>query len=322
MAHAVQLAQPWQGRVGSRPHVGAVVVNQQGEVVGEGATEGRIGPHAEVIALTKAGQNANGGTLYVTLEPCSHYGVTPPCVDAVKASGVARVVVAVTDPDEKVSGHGIELLEKNGCKVEVGCYADVVERQLRAYLHHRRTGRPFVVLKMATSLDGRIAAPDGSSQWITGEQARQDVHRWRAESNAVIVGAGTIRADDPALNVRYGFSDGENDPERIVLGTVSTDAKVQPCRSLTGPLDEVLAQLGKEGHLQVLVEGGAGVAHDFHAAGLVDLYLWYLAPAFFGGDDAKAVFAGSGVPTIDGLWRGRIVNIAQLGDDLRLEIEA
>lgn len=322
MAQAAQLAQPWQGRVGSRPHVGAIVVDEKGNVIGEGATQGVTGPHAEVMALAAAGEKAKGATLYVTLEPCSHHGVTPPCVDAIKASGISRVVVAVVDPDENVAGQGLKQLQDHGCVVEVGCGSSLVQKQLQAYLHHRRTGRPFVILKMATTLDGSIAAPDGSSQWITGDQARQDVHLWRAQSNAILVGAGTVRADDPSLTVRYGFAHADAEPMRIVLGEAPTNAKAQPCRSLQGPLPEILDQLGAEGVLQLLVEGGASVAHDFHASGLVDLYLWYLAPAFFGGDDAKSVFSGAGAPSIDGLWRGRIVNIVPLGDDLRLEIEA
>jgi diaminohydroxyphosphoribosylaminopyrimidine deaminase/5-amino-6-(5-phosphoribosylamino)uracil reductase len=174
------------------------------------------------------------------------------------------------------------------------------------------------VLKMAASLDGRTSAPDGSSKWITGAEARADAHRLRAESDAVIVGAGTIRADDPALTVRD--ADGP-DPLRVVLGKAPADAKVHPCVELDGPLPEVLDELGRRGVLQAMVEGGPTVAGAFHRAGLVDRYVLYLAPALFGGDDGTAVFAGAGAPTMDDVWRGRIASVERLGDDLRVELE-
>lgn len=290
----------------------------------EGATDGRTGPHAEIIALDAAGDAAVGSTLYVTLEPCSHHGATPPCADAVIAAGVARVVIALSDPDPKVAGRGIERLRAAGIEVVVGVGGAEASTQLAAYLHHRRTGRPLVVLKLAATLDGRTAAPDGTSQWITGEAARLDAHRLRADCDAIIVGAGTVRADDPALTVR--LPDGERGPDdtepvRIVLGAAPADAAVQPCLERSGDLGVILDGLGADGMLQVLVEGGAGVAHAFHSAGLVDRYVLYMAPALFGGDDARGLFAGPGAATIADLWRGRIVDVARLGDDLRLEIE-
>jgi diaminohydroxyphosphoribosylaminopyrimidine deaminase/5-amino-6-(5-phosphoribosylamino)uracil reductase len=263
--------------------------------------------------------------MYVTLEPCSHHGRTPPCADAVIEAGVSRVVVGVTDPDPKVSGQGIKRLRTAGIEVEVGCRQSEIERQLAPYLHHRSTGRPFVVLKLASTLDGRSAAPDGSSQWITGDEARLDAHRLRADSDAILVGAGTVKADNPSLTVRLPEderSPGDSDPLRIVLGTAPADAAVQPCLELGGDLGAVLDELGARGVIQLMVEGGPTVAHAFHAAGLVDRYVLYLAPAFFGGNDALGLFSGPGAPTIGGLWRGRIVDVARVGDDLRLEIEA
>jgi diaminohydroxyphosphoribosylaminopyrimidine deaminase/5-amino-6-(5-phosphoribosylamino)uracil reductase len=263
--------------------------------------------------------------MYVTLEPCSHHGRTPPCADAVIEAGVSRVVVGVTDPDPKVSGQGIERLRTAGIEVEVGCRQSEIERQLAPYLHHRSTGRPFVVLKLASTLDGRSAAPDGSSQWITGDEARLDAHRLRADSDAILVGAGTVKADNPSLTVRLPedeHSPGDTDPLRIVLGTAPADAAVHPCLELGGDLGAVLDELGARGVIQLMVEGGPTVAHAFHAAGLVDRYVLYLAPAFFGGNDALGLFSGPGAPTIGGLWRGRIVDVARVGDDLRLEIEA
>jgi diaminohydroxyphosphoribosylaminopyrimidine deaminase/5-amino-6-(5-phosphoribosylamino)uracil reductase len=199
-----------------------------------------------------------------------------------------------------------------------------VAQQLAPYLHHRRTGRPLVILKLASSLDGRTAAPDGTSQWITGTEARLDVHRLRADSDAICVGAGTIRADDPTLTVRLPEierSSGDTEPLRVVLGTAPSDAAVQPCLEMQGDLLGILDDLGSRGVLQLLVEGGATVAHAFHTAGLVDRYVLYMAPAFFGGDDGVPVFSGPGADTIDALRRGRIVEMRRVGDDLRLDLE-
>ncbi|MEY2459483.1 MAG: diaminohydroxyphosphoribosylaminopyrimidine deaminase, partial [Acidimicrobiaceae bacterium] len=205
-----------------------------------------------------------------------------------------------------------------GLTVDVGVCADAVRSQLAPYVKHRTTGRPWVLLKLAASLDGRTAAPDGSSQWITGPAARADTHRLRAESDAVIVGAGTVRTDDPALTVRD--ADG-NDPLRVVLGQAPEGARVHPCVELNGNLPDVLDELGRRGVIQAMVEGGATVAGAFHREGLVDQYVLYLAPALFGGDDARPMFAGQGASTIDDVWRGRITSVEQLGDDLRVELQ-
>lgn len=322
MRRAIEAGERARRTVTPRPWVGAVVVPAEGTgVVFDGSTDGRDGPHAEPVALAAAGHAARGATVYVTLEPCSHHGRTPPCADALIAAGVARVVVGVEDPDPQVSGQGIAKLRAAGIEVLVGVGADEVVAQLAPYLHHRRTGRPYVVLKLAATLDGRIAAPDGTSQWITGPEARADAHRLRADCDAILVGAGTVRADDPSLTVRLpaGETDGV-EPRRFVLGDIPTGAKVAPATSLRGELSEILDRLGDEGVVQLLVEGGATVAHDFHAAGLVDRYVLYLAPALFGGDDARPALAGPGVPTIAELWRGRIVSLGRLGDDLRIDL--
>jgi diaminohydroxyphosphoribosylaminopyrimidine deaminase/5-amino-6-(5-phosphoribosylamino)uracil reductase len=205
----------------------------------------------------------------------------------------------------------------------VGAAAAEVTEQLAPYLKHRTTGQPWVVLKLAASLDARTAAPDGTSRWITGEEARRDAHLLRARSDAILVGAGTVRADDPALTVRLG-SDGPapRQPLRVVLGAAPAGAKVQPALELSGALGDVLTELGRRGVLQLLVEGGASVAHDFHVAGLVDRYVFYLAPALFGGDDARPLFAGPGAGTIEDVWRGRLVSVERLGEDLRVEVAA
>ena len=224
-----------------------------------------------------------------------------------------------------MDGRGIAALRAAGVEVEVGVEADVVAEQLAPYVSHRRTGRPWVVLKLASTLDGRIAAPDGSSRWITGDAARLDAHRLRAVSDAVLVGAGTVRVDDPSLTVRLPegdpwFRGPDEQPVRVVLGAAPAGAHVLPALELSGPLDEVLDDLGSRGMVQVLVEGGAGVAHDLHAAGLVDRYVLYLAPALFGGDDARPLFAGPGAPTVDEVWRGEVRSVTSLGGDVRVEL--
>lgn len=318
MREAISAAAQVRAATSPNPWVGAVVETADGEVA-LGATEPPGGRHAEVVALDAVRGRAAGATVWVTLEPCSHHGRTPPCADALIEAGVARVVVAVEDPDANVSGQGIERLRSAGVEVEVGVLGQEVEAQLAPYLSHRRTGRPWVVLKLAATLDGRTAAPDGSSRWISGEPARADAHRLRAESDAVLVGAGTVRADDPSLTVRHVEG---RDPLRVVLGRAPRGARVHPCLEVQGDLAEVLDDLGRRGVVQLLVEGGASVAHDFHAAGLVDRYVIYLAPALFGGDDARGLFAGPGVKKIDDLWRGRILSCERLDEDLRIEVGA
>jgi diaminohydroxyphosphoribosylaminopyrimidine deaminase / 5-amino-6-(5-phosphoribosylamino)uracil reductase len=323
MRRAISLASVVRRTTPPNPWVGCVVVaagddERPGAWFG-GATAPPGGPHAEIVALEAAGDRARGGTLFTTLEPCCHHGRTPPCVDAVVSSGVSRVVVGVTDPDPAVSGGGVDALRAAGVEVVTGVLADEVHDQLDPYLKHRRTGRPWVVLKLAASLDGRIAAPDGSSRWITGDEARADAHRLRAESGAVLVGAGTVRADNPELTVRTGDVP-DRQPLRVVLGQVPDDARVQPAMAASGSIEAVLDDLGARGVLQVLVEGGATVAHAFHRSGLVDRYVLYLAPALFGGNDAVPMFAGPGAPTMEQVWRGRLVSVEELGNDLRVEL--
>ena len=263
------------------PWVGCVVDAGDGQFLG--ATSPPGGNHAEINALEAAGWRAEGADLYTTLEPCAHYGRTGPCVDAIVAAGIARVVIAVEDPDPAVSGRGIAALEAAGVTVETGVRAAEASELLAPYLKHRRTGLPWVVLKLAASLDGRIAAPDATSRWITGTAARADAHRLRAESDAVLVGAGTVRADDPSLTVRdwqppSGVTPRTAQPLRIVLGTAPPDTRIHPALEMDGPLEQVLRMLGERGVIQLLVEGGAATAAAFHRAGLVDHYAVYLAP--------------------------------------------
>ncbi len=305
------------------PWVGCVI--DTGDAQFTGTTSPPGANHAEINALEAAGERARGADLYTTLEPCHHQGRTGPCTEAIVAAGIARVFVAIQDPDLQVSGRGVAALREAGITVETEVRAAEATEQLAPYLKHRRTGRPWVVLKLAATLDGRIAAPDATSRWITGPEARSDVHRLRAESDAVLVGAGTVRADDPALTVRDwhpppGVTPRSGQPQRVVLGSAPPDARIHPALELDGPLEEVLDELGGRGVIQLLVEGGAATAAAFHRLGLVDQYCVYLAPALFGGDDGRAMFTGPGAATISDLWRGEITSVVKLGPDLRIDL--
>jgi len=325
MALALEAAQLVRHRTSPNPWVGAVLVDPDGNSH-IGATMPPGGAHAERVALADAGAQAAGSTIYTTLEPCNHTGRTGPCTEAIIEAGVARVVVGIEDPDPQVAGTGIARLREAGLTVDVGVMAPEIEHQLTPYLHHRRTGHPWVVLKLAASADGRTAAPDGTSQWITGGEARVDAHRLRAESDAILVGAGTVRADDPSLTVRDWPTDGSipagevTNPRRIVLGSAPPDARVRPCVEWDRSLTSLLAQLGTEGVVQLMVEGGATVAASFHHAGLVNQYVLYTAPILFGGDDSRGLFAGPGAATIGDVWRGAITSVVRLGEDLRIDM--
>ena len=306
-------------RLRSRPNpwVGAVVVSGEGKVF-VGATREPGNAHAEIVALQQAGDLAQGATLFSTLEPCSHTGRTGPCTAAIIQAGITRVVVGTQDPDVKVSGNGIQQLRNAGISVEVGVLEHEVRSQLAAYLHHRSTGRPFVVLKMASTIDGRIAAADGTSKWITGQTARKRVHELRAQSDAIVVGAGTVRTDNPSLTVRD--VDGPS-PRRIVLGKISDQALVHPCTQWTGTLPDLLDTLGKEGVVQLLVEGGARVAASFHRERLINQYIMHIAPVIAGGDNAAGVFAGPAAATMTDMWRGRVVSTTNLDGDIEIILE-
>lgn len=322
MARAIARAEHSRLLAPPNPWVGCVIVTADGTSF-EGGTQRPGDRHAERVALDNAGDRARGATLYTTLEPCSHTGRTGPCTSAIIEAGVQRVVVAVLDPDENVAGSGVQLLEQAGIDVTVGPGHQAVESQLRPYLHHRRTGRPWVVNKVASTLDGRTAAADGSSQWITGERARADVHRLRAESDAILAGAGTIRIDDPRLTVRGVLAPDGNpvrEPRRIVLGEAPPEAKVHPCTEFSGELPDLLEQLGSEGVVQLMIEGGATVANSFHSAGLIDQYVTYLAAAVMGGDDGAPVFRGKGAASMPNLFRGRFESITPLADTLRIDV--
>ena len=316
---AVAQAEAVRRYTAPNPWVGCVIVCRNGDIH-TGATEPPGGRHAEIVALDgaqRAGADLTGATLYSTLEPCSHHGRTGPCTEAILRTPITRVVIGTMDPDVQVAGSGAAALRAAGLSVDVGIEASTVQQQLRPYLHHRRTGRPLVVLKMAATLDGRIAAADGSSQWITGEAARRRVHELRADSQAVCTGAGTIRADDPELTVRHVSGP---DPRRVVLGRAPEGARVRPCLEWDGPLPELLDRLGSEGVLQLLVEAGPTVAGSFHRERLVDQYVLHLAPAL-AGSECPGLLAQSTTLTIAELWRGRITHTSMLGPDLEVILE-
>jgi len=319
MTMAVAAAEKARYFAPPNPWVGAVVVSDRGVVVSEGHTQVPGESHAEIEALRRAGDLARGSTMVVTLEPCCHVGRTGPCVEAIVAAGVARVVIGIEDPDPRVAGQGIALLKASGIDVELGIEAELVREQLAAYLWHRVTGRPYVVAKVASTLDGAVAMADGTSQWITGEAARRDAHVLRAQSQAVLVGAGTVRLDDPTLTAR--LDDVVLEPLRVVLGRAPIDAKVRPCLELSGDLGHVLDEIAAHDVLQLLVEGGPTTLSAFIEAGLVNHVVWYVAAAFAGGAGTIGALESLSTPSIGALRRGRVVGVRRIGEDIRVDVE-
>jgi diaminohydroxyphosphoribosylaminopyrimidine deaminase/5-amino-6-(5-phosphoribosylamino)uracil reductase len=356
MRRALELAERGRGSTSPNPMVGAVLL-RDGEIVGEGFHQAPGEPHAEALALLQAGARAAGATCYVTLEPCAHHGRTPPCADALIAAGVVRVVAAIEDPDPHVRGQGFARLRAAGVEVELGPGAAAAEAQNAAFLLHRRQGRPRVTLKAAASLDGKVAAADGSSQWITGEAARADAHRLRAEADAVAVGAGTALADDPRLTVRLPGRNGRQ-PLRVLIDAtgrtgagghlfdraaptlVATTASARPAalhawaasgaevllcpeaRAASGEagvdLGWLTKALGERGVLELLVEGGPRLHASFWEAGLADRLVWYLAPLVIGGDSAPGLLPAAGARTLTAARAVRVDTVDRIGPDLRI----
>lgn len=324
MALAVEQSEAVKGSTYPNPPVGAVILDADGQVVGVGGTQPAGAAHAEVVALRRAARLAAGGTAVVTLEPCNHQGRTGPCVDALLQAGVSSVVYAVSDPNPMASGGAARLAEA-GVSVQSGILADAVSGgPLREWLHRQRTGRPHVTWKYAASVDGRSAAADGSSQWITGDAARADVHRLRAVADAIVVGTGTVLADDPTLTARG--PDGSlapRQPLRVVVGEreISSEARVLNDDSRTmvirtrDPLEVLLALSDRT---DVLLEGGPTLAGAFIRAGLVDRILAYLAPILLGGPIAAVDDVG--VANIGQARRWRYDGIDQVGADVRLSL--
>ena len=349
MARALQLAERGCYTTKPNPMVGCVLV-RDGEIVGEGWHQRAGGPHAEILALQAAGDAARGATAYVTLEPCAHTGRTGPCADALIEAGVSKVIAAMADPFPQVSGAGFEKLRAAGIEVATGLMQAQARALNRAFFSRIERGRPWLRVKLGVSLDGRTALASGESKWITSPESREDVHRWRARCGALLTGAGTVLADDPHLTVRLQEATDFVPPIRVVLdpglatvargnvreGDVPTlyfhapDAK--PPRDIPlqrhavpvsrGMLDlkAVLEELARRDINEVQVETGATLAGAFLHAGLVDELLIYMAPELLG-DDARPMFDGLGIARMADAFKLRMVDIRQIGPDLRLLLQ-
>ncbi|MEW2016521.1 bifunctional diaminohydroxyphosphoribosylaminopyrimidine deaminase/5-amino-6-(5-phosphoribosylamino)uracil reductase RibD [Rhodococcus sp. NPDC076796] len=324
MALAVEASESARGISSPNPAVGAVILDAAGVVVGIGSTRPPGGPHAEIVALAEAGDRARGGTAVVTLEPCNHTGRTGPCSQALIAAGIAAVVHAVADPNPLASGGGAAL-RAAGIRVAQGI-GEIAVRQgpLRSWLHKQRTGRPHVTWKYAATLDGRSAAADGTSQWITGPQARAHVHAERAKLDAIVVGTGTVLADDPRLTARC--PDGTlapHQPVRVVVGSrqIPATAAIRGSDAPTVFLDThdpaaVIDALSE--HTDIQIEGGPTLAGAFLAAGLVDRVVAYVAPAVLGSGPAAVENAGIG--TIADAIRFRTETVTMIGNDILIGV--
>jgi len=339
MSLAIEEALKGGKRVFPNPLVGAVVLDEKGNTVSSGYHACCGAPHAEREALSRASETA-GCTLVVTLEPCCHHGRTPPCTDAIVKAGIKRVIVAMVDPDSQVSGRGIAELREHGVQVEVGLLKDEAEKLNEIYIHHRRTGRSFLHLKMAGTLDGRSAAADRSSRWITGEAARKKVHEYRRNAHAVLVGGGTALADDPSLTVRgvdcsresqparIVYTDSElpeslqifNSPGRTIIATDS-DITIPDSAELWAGIhspEDLLRRTAGEGLGLVFCEGGKTLAASLLQAGLVDRLSIFTAPALLG-QAGYPLLGDLGVKSIDGIIRLKDVTVERLGEDTLTE---
>ncbi len=316
LERALELAERGRGATHPNPIVGAVVVSGD-ELVGEGWHERAGGPHAEVVALEAAGEKARGATLYATLEPCAHHGRTPPCADAVAAAGITRVVAAAGDPNPKTDGKGFDRLRAAGIEVELpgGELERRARRQNEAYRRWVASGRPFVTYKAAMTLDGRVAAGGGDARWVSGETSRRLVHELRAASDAVAVGMGTVRVENPKLTARDVGA--VRQPRRLAFGhgPLPAGSELELC---AGPLEDELRRLAEEGVQSLLLEGGPTLAGAFLRAGLIDKLLLFVAPKLVGGADAPPLFAGPGVRAMADVIPLSSLEAAPVGDDLLL----
>lgn len=352
MERALRLAEQGEYSAKPNPCVGCVIV-KNGEIVGEGWHERAGEPHAEVHALKQAAVNASGATAYVTLEPCSHHGKTPPCAEALIEAGVTRVVVAVQDPNPLVAGQGVEKLREAGVDVSLGLLEDQARALNKAFCHKMTTGKPYVMSKVAMSLDGRTAMASGESQWITGSAARQDVHRLRAQSDLILTGVGTVLADDPRLTARDGLADCLVEQPRIVVldsqlkiplaaailregahTTILTcsdhQQAIQALRNVGCNVEIVAADNNGQVDLQavhewlvsqainsVMIEAGALLNGACLQAGLVDELVVYMAPSALG-SDARGAFSMPQVSTLSDRVQLNYVGMEQLGEDIKL----
>jgi diaminohydroxyphosphoribosylaminopyrimidine deaminase/5-amino-6-(5-phosphoribosylamino)uracil reductase len=349
MARALRLAKKGEYTTRPNPMVGCVIANGE-EIVGTGWHERKGGPHAEVFALQAAGERARGATAYVTLEPCSHKGSTGPCADALIAAGVTRVVGAMSDPFPKVNGSGFDKLRAAGIQVDTGLMEAQAREINRGFLSRIERGRPWLRVKLATSLDGRSALASGDSKWISSEAARRDVQKWRARAGAILTGAGTVLIDDPHLTVRLGDDTPFAPPLRVVLdpglatvarghvreggaptlylhapdarmprGIEADHAAINVTHGLMD-LDAVLKLLGEREINEVQVEAGATLAGAFLTAGLVDELLLYVAPLMLG-ERARPLFDGLHIDEMTERLAMRIVETRRIGSDVRVLLQ-
>ena len=317
LERAIELAE--RGRLTTKPNpvVGCVIVSADGAVVGEGWHERAGGPHAERVALDAAGDRACAATVYVSLEPCVHHGRTPPCADALIDAGVGRVVVAALDADPRTATRGVGALREAGIVVELAG-GELQQRALRQNEGFRcwvSRGRPFVIYKAAITLDGKSAASSGDAHWVSGEASRRRVHELRASCDAVAVGMGTVRLENPSLTARE--VEVVTQPRRLAFGRgplpAGSELELQP-----GPLGDVLRSLAGEGVQTLLLEGGPTLAGAFLREGLIDKLLLFVAPKLVGGDDAPSLFAGPGAPTMVEVYSAHDIKLERLGSDVAL----
>ena len=355
MAQAIRLAERGLNTTSPNPRVGCVIV-RDGKVVGEGWHERAGQPHAEVLALQAAGELARGGTAYVSLEPCCHQGKTPPCTQALIHAGVSRVVAAMTDPNPLVAGKGLKMLQEAGIETSLGLMETEAKALNPGFVKRMATGRPWLFSKLAMSLDGRTAMASGESRWITGPEARHDVHRLRARSCAILTGIGTILADDPFLTARYSAHDPNvRQPARIVVDSrfrLPPTAKLlsQPGRTLLLGLEaeaakaQALREAGAEIHFlpagldgrvdlnaaiellgqlqfnEVMVEAGATLNGELLRDGLVDEYVVYLAPSILG-DEGRGLFHLPGLECMADRFELIIKDVRSVGNDIRIALK-
>ena len=350
MHRALELARGALGATSPNPSVGAVIV-RDGRIIGEGFTQPPPGDHAEIVALKQAGESARGAALYVVLEPCPHFGRTPPCAEAIIEAGIAEVHYAIADPDPQVNGGGHRKLEAAGVAVHVGEGEAEARRVNEAFIKHRTTGLPFVIAKYAASLDGRIAAAAGDSRWVSGPQTREWAHELRTKVDAILVGSSTVVIDDPLLTARPDNKDAERQPLRVVVdsrGRTPPMARILggPAKTLIATLDSapepwraslraagaevvtlpsdgervdlraLLRELAGRDVLSLLVEGGGVILGSFFDLGLVDKVHAVIAPIIIGAEDAPAAVAGRGAYRMADALRLRDITVDRLGDDL------
>ena len=350
MRRALDLARAARGTTSPNPPVGAAVV-RDGRIVGEGATQPPPGDHAEIGALRQAGESARGAALFVTLEPCSHFGRTPPCADAVIAAGIARVIAAVRDPNPKVSGRGFARLRQAGIAVEIGEGREEAEDLIAPHAKLVATGLPLITVKFAMSLDGKIATRTGESKWITGEESRRHVHEMRAASDAIMAGIGTVLADNPSLTARgadnaplprqplrvIADSAGRIPPDAALLKqpgetliaaasenaasrirALGADALALPAADGRVDLRALMTALAERGIASVFVEGGGTLLGSLIDAGLADKVAGFIAPIIIGGERAPSPIAGVGAARMSDALRLSNVKIRRFGDDVAI----